>query len=322
MQSQLEGPLADWVTRLEALALKLRRDPRVNVTFFRVAGITDDALARLAARWKVGRFAPAVENLYRQANGLCLLWIATHHPCYPLVRERWAKSGFCGGFSTEPRTFAHMPTPQQVSDFAGYIWNGPDAPPHGDPPHGIIYLPPLEKVLGGSSSMFPTSTGVFPPDHERTFFGKVWKGNTFEEALRVFDYPEDYSPAAFVMEEGVADPPVVLAEDYTAWDDGPATTFERYLEHVLATMGLRGARRAWFRAGASEPPRALDSRKHPAPRDQARSRRGRRHLRGHRHRGRRRRGERRAGREAQGPHPRSPREERGQGAGSQTAQPE
>ena len=54
--------------RLEALASKLRYDPSTSVTFYRAEGIGEDSLARIEARWKVDRLAPAIRNLYRQAN--------------------------------------------------------------------------------------------------------------------------------------------------------------------------------------------------------------------------------------------------------------
>ena len=253
------GPLHDWVARLEALASSMVGDPRVDVTFQRAEGIDEDTLAAIEASWKIDRLAPAIRNVYGRANGLCFLWIATHHPYYPLVREhRSERNAYLGGFSSEPRPFSRMPTPTQVDEHASFVWKGLDAPPHGSPVYGAIYLPPLEKVLGRRGGMFQTSFGSPRPERERTLLGKVWKGSSFEDALRVFDWPESYSPAAFVMEEGVADPPVVLAFDHTGWDEGPATTFERYLEHVLATLGLHQARRAYFLAGAGEPSPPLD----------------------------------------------------------------
>jgi hypothetical protein len=54
----------------------------VNAALHLEAPIGDDELARLEASWEVEAFAPAIRNLYRQANGLCLLWISTHHPYY------------------------------------------------------------------------------------------------------------------------------------------------------------------------------------------------------------------------------------------------
>lgn len=253
------GPLHDWVARLEALASRMVGDPRVAVTFERAAGIDEDTLAALEASWKIERLAPAIRNVYGQANGLCFLWIATHHPYYPLVRDHAReRHSNLGGFSPEPRPFSQMPTPTQVDQFASFVWKGSDAPPQGTPPYGAIYLPPLEKVLGRRGGMFQTSFGSHRPDQERSVLGRVWKGDSFEDALRVFDWPEGYSPAAFVMEEGVADPPVVLAFDHSGWDEGPATTFERYLEHVLATLGLHQARRAYFLAGAGEPSPPLE----------------------------------------------------------------
>jgi hypothetical protein len=245
----IEGPLADWVARLETLAEALCHDPRVNVVFYKAAGIEESVLARLESTWKVGSFAPAIRNLYRQANGLCFLWMSTHHPYYPLVREHWTKAGMPQGFSTSPREFRHMPSTHQVDDFPSFIWEGPDAPPHGSPPYGAIYLPPLEKVMVRKAGFIKTSYGGYEGT-ERNICGRTWKGNSFEEGLRVFDYPQDYCPAAFVMEDGQADPPVVLAEDHSSWDGGRQVSFEAYLEHVLATLGMIGPRRAFFVPGA------------------------------------------------------------------------
>ena len=90
------------------------------------------------------------------------------------------------------------------------------------------------------------------------FLGRPWKGNEFEQAIRVFDYPSDDMPVGFVMEEGVSDPKVLIAFDHTDWRGAaPATAeeavdFETYLELVLATYGTKEARRDWFLRPAAE----------------------------------------------------------------------
>lgn len=237
----IEGPLADWVARLEALAERLRKDPRVNVTFRLGEPIPPATLARIESSWKVDAFEPAIRNVYRQANGVCLLWISTHHPNYERVRKHWRKSDlpFVHGVS-------HMPSPREVDGFAGVWWEGPGPLPGGTPPWGAIYLPPLERVAGRSGGLFQTNFDTVPSDEERRIAGKTWRGSDFEDALRVFDYPNDFCPAAWVMEEGVSAPPVVLADDHTNWASGRYASFESYMEHVLGTLGTTQARMDWF----------------------------------------------------------------------------
>jgi hypothetical protein len=257
----IEGPLSDWVPRLEALASVLGADPRVRVSFHLCRGIGDAVLQRIEKAWKVDRFEPAIRNLYRSANGVCLLWVGTEHPLFARVEARWRETGFgLGTFDRRRVPPSRLPTTHQVDGFAGYRWDGPGAPPEGSPPWGAIFLPPLQKVLGKRKGVVQTAYGSLPDDLERTIAGRSWRGESFERALRVLDYPCDDCPAAFVMTEGASAPPVMLADDHVSWTRSRLATFESYLEHVLATLGTTRARMEWF-AGAKNapegPPRPL-----------------------------------------------------------------
>ena len=96
--------MPSWFDRLQVLATQLRADPRVKVSFHFGHPIPDDTLAALEQRWGVEAFCPAIRDLYRQANGVSLLWISTHHPLYDRVKARWQKRGFSLG------AFAHAPS--------------------------------------------------------------------------------------------------------------------------------------------------------------------------------------------------------------------
>ena len=108
------------------------------------------------------------------------------------------------------------------------------------------------KVMGRASGFIQASFGDIPNDLERSVAGETWRGDALERALRVFDYPDDYGPAAFVMKEGAADPRVVLADDHSNWASGRHAAFEAYMEHVLGTLGTIRARMDWFAGPPSE----------------------------------------------------------------------
>jgi BRCT domain type II-containing protein len=72
----LEGPLGDWLSRFKKVADQLMKHPGVRVQNLSVnAGVTDAEIAMVEAA--IGaKIAPAIVNLYRQANGLSLRWIS------------------------------------------------------------------------------------------------------------------------------------------------------------------------------------------------------------------------------------------------------
>ena len=72
----LEGPLGDWLARFKKVTDELMKHNGVQVLNLSVnPGVTDAEIAMVEA--VIGeKLAPAIVNLYKQANGLSLRWIA------------------------------------------------------------------------------------------------------------------------------------------------------------------------------------------------------------------------------------------------------
>lgn len=72
----LEGPLGDWLSRFKKVTDQLMKHPGVRVLNLAVnPGVTDAEIAMVEK--SIGtQLAPAIVNLYKQANGLSLRWIS------------------------------------------------------------------------------------------------------------------------------------------------------------------------------------------------------------------------------------------------------
>ena len=72
----LEGPLGDWLARFKKVTDELMKHPGVRVLNLAVtSGVSDAEIAMVES--SIGtKLAPAIVNLYRQANGLSLRWIS------------------------------------------------------------------------------------------------------------------------------------------------------------------------------------------------------------------------------------------------------
>jgi|GEM_PF-3349878 len=214
---ELAGPLADYMERVEALAKQLQDDPRIESTFYKPPGVSSVTIERVAKDWEVDELPEAISNLYRQANGFYLAWFPIHHPewenstKYKIPRDRF------------PTSFELESLPVHLG--------------------GIIWVLPIEDALKKSGSFVSFAYGSLTG--EREFWGGKFQGEEVERSLRLLEFGHFFYPVAFLTHPAfLKDFPVVMGSDYgAAWEDSYFSTFEGYMEDLLAGLGTPQARR-------------------------------------------------------------------------------
>jgi hypothetical protein len=203
----IEGPLADFFDRLEAIVDELSEDPRVKVGYLRQPPITEAALERIESAWKC-ELSPAIKNLYRQSNGFTFYWLATHDAGN---RRAWAESDLSLFSSICVNRPGRRPTQRAPVGHDVELFPNSGA-------HGFAWLLPLDKALVRERGYIDFSYA----EPDRT--------------IRVFEYGAGGSfPAGFSMEPGEGAPLVLVGDDHGAsWNSAPIS-FETYMENILAT---------------------------------------------------------------------------------------
>lgn len=229
----LTGPLADYIDRLDAYAAGLRANPALRVGYYRAPGASPERLDRLAQAWGLTSFSPAIRNLYQQADGLCLFWADTNSPEYG---ERWDVSrhdlGYFHGLAHGALPMMERaPRPYEVESFP---WST----------GGIIWVLPAASAFKRDAGFFDFAYKVIPDDDTREAYGRTWRGEALERAIRVFDASLQYYPIGFLMDPPRADPPVLIGDDHgAAWTDSRHASFEDYMEGMLDAHFTSAARR-------------------------------------------------------------------------------
>lgn len=212
----LEGPLSDYLARFEAMVAELEASPQVHlVNAYAGMPMEEAEIEALERQWG-GRLGPALRNLYRQADGLTLLWISEDNPNYNRYKHR--------------RRFGRV----SWSDF--YDDQGAC--------DGALCLLPLRDVL--LRSWYDHHVFDWMNDETReTFGGEDWGQLELAKALRIFDYFNFFNAAAMVMRPGEPEGPVVLGDDHCAcWTDSRRVSFEAYMEGQLASYARVQTRRS------------------------------------------------------------------------------
>lgn len=216
----LEGPLGDYLARFNKVCDELMKHPDVMVLNRHVnAGVTDADIEQVEKA--IGaKLSPAITNLYRQADGLSLRWIA--------------KSSIGPRGLDESRLKFQRGHREYASD------NGAES--------GCICLLPLKKVF---LNAYQDWDGIFVFDFMKTST-KSWNGkdyNAHELALktRVFDYRNFFRMPALVLVENPGDPSLAMGDDHGACFDPISGNFESYMESRIAcyfaTYGSTGEKK-------------------------------------------------------------------------------
>ena len=204
----LEGPLGDWLTRFKKVTDQLMKHPGVRVLNLSVnPGVTDAEIAMVEAA--IGaKIAPAIVNLYRQANGLSLRWISK-------------KQIEAQELGADDETLKYQSGAKEYpSD------NGTET--------GCICLLPLRKVFLKSHQSWK---GIFVHDfqknHTEQFDGADYNAYTFAEDTRIFDYYNFFHMAALQLTVNPGNPWVMIGDDHGALFELSGMRFENYMENAL-----------------------------------------------------------------------------------------
>lgn len=213
----LEGPLADYLERVEALAKQFEDDPRIASAFYRPPGVSSVTLERVAKDWEVEELPADIANFYRQANGLYFIWFPIHHSEWDASTRYKIPRG-------------RFPTSYELESLPVHIG-------------GVIWILPIEEALKKSGSHVSFAYGSITG--ERNFWGGAFQGEEVERSLRLLEYGHYFYPVAFLTHPAfLKDFPVVMGSDYgAAWEDSYFSTFEGYLEDLLAGLGTPQTRR-------------------------------------------------------------------------------
>ena len=231
-QIVFDGPLGDWLSRFKKVAAELMTHPGVRVLNLSVnAPASDSEIAAVEEGLGVA-LAPAIVNLYRQANGLSLRWISKKHIEF---KKRSSEYQYI-----DERDLRYDPATKE-------------RPSNSGAETGCICLLPLGKVFLKSRQSWK---GMFVHDHQRggrtSFRGVEYDEYEFSEDTRVFDYYNFFHMAALQLSVSPSYPPVVIGDDHGAefrelpldpsrpssgtW---PSIDFEKYMELALANYFSR-----------------------------------------------------------------------------------
>jgi BRCT domain type II-containing protein len=203
----LEGPLGDYVARFNKICDELMKHPDVIVLNRHVNKGVSDSIIAMVEKEIGAKLSPAITNLYRQADGLSLRWIA--------------KSSLGPREIEESRLKFERGHREYPSD-AGLE-------------SGCICLLPLAKVFLPSHQNWD---GIFVFDFMKGRTGS-WNGKDYDAyelgmKTRVFDYRNFYRMPALVLVENPGDPALAMGDDHGACFDSIGGNFESYMESRIA----------------------------------------------------------------------------------------
>ncbi len=215
----------DYLSRFQDMVDELRRHPQVAVSRVHVAPPVSDELVRRVQDGLGFALADGIVAFYRQANGLSLEWVPKEHSSYdPDSHDEEAHEPF-------------DMVPQEV-------------------PGGVVHIYPLESLLDDFEDViwFDWMAG-----QSAELEGRTYDLLAFSRAIRPIDYYSEYAMAAVFLGDRVPEPPVLLGDDHGAsFTSYPPTTFEAYLEGVLALRGSALGRDRFFGRTSEPPPASAD----------------------------------------------------------------
>ncbi len=173
------------------------------------------------------RFGDGIRNLYQQADGFLLFWMDPNHPDY---KERWL--GMSDRYAFEE--VMHPASEEDPSACRSQL--------------RVYEMERFPFTLGGVCWMLPSSDalhqekeflGIYRKDEpfmddEVEVYGRTIELGDLLRGIRTIDLGLQYYPVGLWMEEGEAEPPVLVGDDHGAnWESGSLISFEDYLESLL-----------------------------------------------------------------------------------------
>jgi hypothetical protein len=201
--AQVPGPLGDWVARLDAKIAQLRAHPDIQIVSYAAGPPVSEARIAAAEQKLGGKLPVAMANLYRQADGLSLLWID----------KKWPYHEEHGEVTPLAHRRAHY---KEVISLESRL-------------QGCINILPFEAMLWGQSW-----------EDEIWFDHMEGDELAFAKGLRVIDYYNFYNMAALGIHPDLASAQIHIGGDHGAsFSDVEPMSAEDYFEHVLARAGAR-----------------------------------------------------------------------------------
>ncbi len=218
-----------YVERFKKIAAEVEAHPTLEVVAFKVKEPAAAEEVRAAEEVLGAKLAAPLRRFYGEANGLHLHW---------RVRE-----------DTDPEELEKLR--EKFDDYDIEI------PEDEDMPFAQIRLLGLLESLKKKRWPQIAQMAKTAGDKPFEFRGETYSSLEFGKRLRPFDVFTSYECMAFLVEEGVGDPHVLLLTDYySEWDQTRVTDFASYMEFLLATRGISAARREVFNEyrGDRKPP--------------------------------------------------------------------
>jgi hypothetical protein len=245
----LDGPLGDYIARLDAYAAALRTIPGLKVGYTRNCGASPALLARLARAHGLDSFEPAICNLYQQADGLCIFWSNTSRPGHAASWPADMLRRFDALAAASPHTPHRLPSPADLEAFPLHLG-------------GLLYLLPASLSLN-IKNLYHSFDDGFEDVEPRVAYGHTWRGATLEQSLRALDMSSPYYPVTLLISPPTASPLVIVGDDSGAnWTDSRHASFEDYMEGLLNQHFTLAAREALICAASRTAPRTFTR---PAP---------------------------------------------------------
>jgi hypothetical protein len=221
----------DYLARFRRMVGELRAHRRVHVTHWHAGEPATEATIRSVEDALGHHLAPEIRAFYLQCDGLALRWWDVDAPGARAERDE----------RTHEHPVSHLDP----------IWDG-------DPATGAVLLLPIRLAL---VDLGWRDTVWFEWMRGRTIelAGRSRPLLDLARSIRPFDCFSAHSMAAFLLEPDVPSPRVAIGGDYgRAWTGSRLSSFEPYLEMVLAQRGsVRARARNYFAAdGHSLPPRS------------------------------------------------------------------
>jgi hypothetical protein len=202
--------MTDFLSRFKAVVTALQQDPQVEVFHFAIAPPRPDAIQQVESA--LGHaLDPAIVDFYTACDGVQLLWIRKDnkgyedcqnfirgYPFNAFIKNPWFPTWNCGEM-----------------DFT---------------PDGIIWIPSITDVF------LVNLAEDYGYDFSLDDFHASLTHGYAGFSVQPFDYCHYSQQLCFLM-NGTPNPYLMLAEDHMACLEGPAISFEDYLEVLLLCKG-------------------------------------------------------------------------------------